>query len=147
MSVFLNNWSYVFQSTSPWQQTQLVSLLTATLCSARREVCVKTTHGFLCIPLLFTWFEAWRCFGCWVLKLTISLHWRLATGCLSMNGCWYVIKFCGFCQVSIPRHTDLVPRLQYLACHCDHERSAESGAQCLAGIINKLPEGTRNVLK
>ena len=46
-----------------------------------------------------------------------------------------------FCQVTVPRHSDLVPRLQYLSCHCDHERSAESGAQCLAGIINKLPEG------
>lgn len=66
--------------TSPWEQSQLVSLLTATLCSARREV-------------------------------------------------------------TIPRHSELVPRLQYLACHCDHERSAESGAQCLAGIVNKLPEG------
>jgi len=69
-----------FEAQSPWQQTQLVSLLTATLCSARREV-------------------------------------------------------------TVPRHSDLVPRLQYLACHCDHERSAENGAQCLAGIINKLPEG------
>ncbi|XP_015769269.1 PREDICTED: MMS19 nucleotide excision repair protein homolog [Acropora digitifera] len=66
--------------TSPWRQTQLISLLTTTLCSARREV-------------------------------------------------------------TIPRQTELVPRLQYLACHCDHERSAESGAQCLAGIINKAPEG------
>ena len=28
----------LFQLTSPWRQTQLISLLTATLCSARREV-------------------------------------------------------------------------------------------------------------
>jgi len=72
-----------FECTSPWQQTQLVSLLTGTLCSARREVV-------------------------------------------------------------IPRYLDLVPRLQYLACHCGHDRSAESGAQCLAGIINKLPEGEQS---
>ncbi|XP_067037088.1 MMS19 nucleotide excision repair protein homolog isoform X2 [Acropora muricata] len=71
---------FPLELTAPWRQTQLVSLLTATLCSARREV-------------------------------------------------------------TIPRQTELVPRLQYLACHCDHERSAESGAQCLAGIINKAPEG------
>lgn len=69
-----------FESTSPWEQTQLVSLLTATLCSARREV-------------------------------------------------------------TVPRHSELIPRLQQIACHCDYSRSAESGAQCLAGIINKLPEG------
>ena len=49
--------------------------------------------------------------------------------------------FSAFCQVTIPRHSELVPKLHCLACHCDHERSAESGAQCLTGIINKLPEG------
>lgn len=69
-----------FEPTSSWEQTQLVSLLTATLCSARREV-------------------------------------------------------------AVPRHSVLIPRLQQIACHCDHSRSAECGAQCLAGIINKLPEG------
>ncbi|XP_073239400.1 MMS19 nucleotide excision repair protein homolog isoform X2 [Porites lutea] len=69
-----------FELSTPLQQTQLVSLLTATVCSARREV-------------------------------------------------------------TIPRHADLLPRLQHLACHCDHERSVESGAQCLAGIINKFPDG------
>lgn len=51
------------------------------------------------------------------------------------------VNLCDFRQVTIPRHADLVPRLQHLACHCDHERSVESGAQCLAGIINKLPDG------
>ena len=57
------------------------------------------------------------------------------------------VNLCDFRQVSIPRHADLVPRLQHLACHCDHERSVESGAQCLAGIINKLPDGKCSYVK
>lgn len=36
--IFFKFFIYYFQPTSPWEQTQLVSLLTATLCSARREV-------------------------------------------------------------------------------------------------------------
>lgn len=55
---------------------------------------------------------------------------------------WEHKNFCWYYQVTVPRHSELIPRLQQIACHCDHSRSAESGAQCLAGIINKLPEGT-----
>ena len=57
------------------------------------------------------------------------------------------VNLCDFRQVTIPRHADLVPSLQYLACHSDHERSVESGAQCLAGIINKLPDGKCSYVK
>ena len=57
------------------------------------------------------------------------------------------VNLCDFRQVTVPRHADLVPRLQHLACHCDHERSVESGAQCLAGIINKLPDGKCSYFK
>ena len=48
-------------------------------------------------------------------------------------------------QLVIPRQLELVPRLQCLACHCNHDRIAVSGAQCLAGIINKIPDGMKDL--